>query len=134
MQQTGSLRDWEGGSLLQALKVEGGYMAKDVRGLKELIVVPDDIASKEMEPQSYNHKELNSANKDEFESIFSLSASTWELSLANILISLCHAMNREPSHTALDFWPTEPWANKWVLLEATLFMLICYATIENFMC
>lgn len=62
MQQTGSLRDWEGGSLLQALKVEGGYMAKDVRGLKELIVVPDDVASKEMEPQSYNHKELNSAH------------------------------------------------------------------------
>lgn len=37
-------------------------MAKDVRGLEELRVVPDDTASKEMKPQSYNHKELNSAH------------------------------------------------------------------------
>lgn len=31
-----------------------------------------------------------------------------------------------------DFWPTKLWDNKWVLLEAAKFMIICYAVRENY--
>lgn len=47
-------------SLLLTLKMEG-HTARNVGGLYRLRVAPPLITSKEMEPQYYNHKELNSA-------------------------------------------------------------------------
>lgn len=36
-----------------------------------------------------------------------------------------------PSHTLLDFWPTETWANKWVLFYIFKFVVICQSAKEN---
>lgn len=32
----------------------------------------------------------------------------------------------------LNFWHIEPWATERVLLDATMFVLICYARTENY--
>lgn len=84
-------------------------------------------SNSQTESRSYNHNELNSANK----SGFFLRAFRWGLSLVNTLISAGHTWSREPSHSVPDFRPRQPWANHWVLLEATMFVFVCYETVEN---
>lgn len=52
------------------LKDGDGHMAGDAHGLQELKSGPWLTASKDMGPQSYYSKELDSVNKNELESEF----------------------------------------------------------------
>lgn len=81
-------------------------------------------ASKKIGSQSYNHKELNSA------SIKNVISSRFFSCIPSSTADTYDTRSREHSHTMSDYWPTELWANKWVLLSSNSELIQQNLTLE----
>ena len=103
-------------------------MRRDVHGIWEQRLVPDDLQQGNRDPQSYSHKDPKSANK---------------------LGELSPAEPPDENAAQLTPWlqPVRPWAentvgslwtsnlqnqdDKWVLLKVTKFVATCYPAVGN---
>ena len=89
--------------------------------------LPADI-SKEVGPQSYNCKELNSANN-----LIGLEAASSQsfpvrAQMADTLIFGFVKPGTEISWTNMDFWCIQQWDNTFVLSKIVTFVVICYGS------